>query len=294
MWAITAEYWDKCVSKVMKEAYEYMIFDGVITLPEENSSDVNEDESQSEVILSIENNTETTLLSTETTQISTISNDHSYSSDRSVLKNQIIKECTVDLISPPKLAKIHGVSQSTIKRWVRRSGKDLPSRYQQQLKKNEGVPKNADVQLVSIPNSATESLTKQLLANLKSKWPSLNASVTEVEQSSPNTKIAQEVMLDPQPSTSRKKLALSLKCPKCDFTTFQKNYLEKHVQAHKNCEHCGKDFHGKDVKRQLAVHMKSHQPTARTVCDFCKNSYSKPANLKRHEKTCSKKNEFLQ
>ena len=58
----------------MKEAYEYMIFDGVITLPEENSSDVNEDDSQSQVILSIENKT-------ETTQVSTISNDHSNSSD---------------------------------------------------------------------------------------------------------------------------------------------------------------------------------------------------------------------
>ena len=60
-----------------------------------------------------------------------------------------------------------------------------------------------------------------------------------------------------------------------------------------NCETCGKDFHG---KRQLASHQKTHQihSTGRTVCDICGNSYSKPANLKRHEKTCSKKNEFIQ
>ena len=237
MWAITAEYWDKCISKVMKEAYEYLIFDGVITLPEENSSDVNEDDSQSEVILSIENNA-------ETTQVSAIPEDQSYSSDRSVLKNKIIKQCTEDLISPPKLAKIHGVSQSTIKRWVRRSGKALPGRYEQQLKSK-------------VDNSATDSLTQQLIANLRSKWPLLNASVTKplVEQSSPKSMIVQEVMLDPQPSTSRKQLPLSLKCLKCDFKTSQKIYLDKHIQGHKNCERCGKDVHG---KRQFATHLKTH------------------------------------
>ena len=275
MWAITAEYWDKCVSKVMKEAYEYMIFDGVITLPEENSSDVKEDDTQSEVILSIENNT-------ETTQVSAISKGHSYSSDKSVLKNKIIKQCTEELISPPKLAKIHGVSQSTIKRWVRRSGKALPVRYQQQLKKK-------------VDNSATEALTKQLIENLRSKWPLLNASVTEpkVEQSSPNSKIVQEVMLDPQPSTSRKQLPLSLKCLKCDFKTSQKNYLDKHIQSHKDCEQCGETFHGMNGKRQLTAHLKTHQ-TVRTVCDFCNNRYTRPSSLKRHEKTCPKKNELLQ
>ena len=269
MWAITAEYWDKCVSKVMKEAYEYMIFDGVITLPEETSADVGDDDSESEVILSIENKT-------ETTQVSTISKDQSYASDRSALKNEIIKQCTEDLISPPKLAKIHGVSESTIKRWVRRSGKALPVRYQQLLKKK-------------VDNSATESLTKELIANLKSKWPILNASVIKpsVEQSSPNSTIEQEVMLDPQPSTSRKQLPMSLKCLKCDFKTYQKNYLDKHIQGHKDCEHCGKDFHG---KRQLATHLKTHRIPARTVCDFCNHRFSKPANLKKHEKTCPKKN----
>ena len=82
MWAIDAEYWDKCVSKVMKEAYEYMIFDGVITVPEETSSDVGDDDSESEVILSIENKT-------ETTQVSTMSDDHTYSSDKVILKNQL-------------------------------------------------------------------------------------------------------------------------------------------------------------------------------------------------------------
>ena len=283
MWAITAEYWDKCVSKVMKEAYEYMIFDGVITLPEETSADIGDDDSESEVILSIENKT-------ETTQVSTMSDDHTYSSDRVILKNQIIKQCTVELISPKKLAAFHGFSESTIKRWVKRSGATLPGRYQQPQKKIVDEFKNTH-----ISNPATEHLTNQLIANLKSKWPSLTASVTEpiVEQSSSNSSIVHEVTLDPQPSTSKKQLPLNLKCLKCDFKTSQKNYLEKHIQSHKDCEHCGETFHGMKAQRQLTAHLKTHR-TVRTVCDFCNNRYTRPSSLKRHEKTCQKKNELLQ
>ena len=31
MAAIDAEYWDKCVTKVMKEVHQYMIYDGLVT-----------------------------------------------------------------------------------------------------------------------------------------------------------------------------------------------------------------------------------------------------------------------
>ena len=80
---------------------------------------------------------------------------------------------------------------------------------------------------------------------------------------------------------------LPLKCPKCDFKTYQKIYLYLHIQGHYDCVLCEKVFSGKDGKRQLARHMKGHKSefTNRTVCDFCNNSYSKPSNMKKHEKT---------
>ena len=39
MAAIDAEYWDKCVSKVFKEVHQYMIYDGLITPPEDGIED---------------------------------------------------------------------------------------------------------------------------------------------------------------------------------------------------------------------------------------------------------------
>ena len=88
---------------------------------------------------------------------------------------------------------------------------------------------------------------------------------------------------------------LPLKCPKCDFKTFQKIYLYRHIEGHYDCELCEKVFCGRDGKRQLARHMKAHKLklTVRTVCDFCNNPYSKLSNLKRHEKVCPKKEEVL-
>ena len=86
---------------------------------------------------------------------------------------------------------------------------------------------------------------------------------------------------------------LPFKCPKCDFKTYQKNYLYLHIQGHYDCKLCEKVFSGRDGKRQLARHMKTHKLKARTVCDFCNNPYTKHSNLKRHEKTCPKKEEVF-
>ena len=100
--------------------------------------------------------------------------------------------------------------------------------------------------------------------------------------------LVQEVMPDPQLSKSRKKLSMSLKCPKFDYKTSQKIDLVKHIKDHYDCDHCDKGFYGGSGKRQLARHLKAHQSelTNCTVCDFCNNS--KSSNLKRHKKNMSK------
>ena len=76
---------------------------------------------------------------------------------------------------------------------------------------------------------------------------------------SPNGVLVQEVMPDPQLSKSRKKLSMSLKCPKCDYKTSQKKYLDEHIKGHYDCDNCGKSFYGGLGKCQLARHLKAHQ-----------------------------------
>ena len=54
-------------------------------------------------------------------------------------RNSIVKQCTEDLISPPELAKIHQISDRTIRNWVKESGSKLPSKYATSSASNANV-----------------------------------------------------------------------------------------------------------------------------------------------------------
>jgi hypothetical protein len=41
MEALDSVYWNKCIDKVMKEAEQYLIYDGIIAPPSDNSSTEN-------------------------------------------------------------------------------------------------------------------------------------------------------------------------------------------------------------------------------------------------------------
>ena len=99
--------------------------------------------------------------------------------DKAELKKLIIKQCTEDLISPPKLEKLHNIGKDTIIRWVKRSGAKLPTKYNEHsMKLHTKKPLG--------PNEQTASLTNELISNLKSKWPSLTGTETNVDlQNSP-------------------------------------------------------------------------------------------------------------
>ena len=187
---------------------------------------------------------------------------------------------------------------------------------------SDEVPHNFSCSLCNYKSQAEHDFKNHIESTHdKSDCKSLNASVTEA---------VKEIMLDSQSSISRKQLHLSLKCPKCDFKTSgkyyldqhikshndpqplnsriklprslkctkcdfkasRKHYLDKHIKSHNDCEHCGEIFSGSGGKRQLARHLKIHK-IVRTVCDFCNNPYTKHSSLKRHEKTCPKKEEVL-
>ena len=57
-------------------------------------------------------------------------------------KNQVIRECTEDHISPVELARKHNVSADTIRAWIRRAGLTQPKTYRRAA---DSLPSNAVV-----------------------------------------------------------------------------------------------------------------------------------------------------
>ena len=164
MAAIDAEYWDKCVSKVFKEVHQYMIYDGLIP-----PDDVIEENLVPEAPVP-ESVTEG-----DSDDVIVPANNTSSSEDKNndELKNVIVKQCTEELISPSKLASMHQKSEKTIRKWLKSSGVTLPQKYTQKSKQKITFSTYKEDRSLSTANYATQSLTKELILNLKSKWPSL-------------------------------------------------------------------------------------------------------------------------
>ena len=166
MAAIDAEYWDKCVSKVMKEVHQYMIYDGLVTeevvednlAPESPLADSIPEEGDDDIM-------------PHTSSYVPANNTEEKNDD---FKNFIVKQCTEELISPTKLATMHKKSEKTIRQWVKSSGVPLPQKYQQKSQQKITFLSYKEDRSLSRANNATQSLAKELILNLKSKWPSLS------------------------------------------------------------------------------------------------------------------------
>jgi hypothetical protein len=84
-------------------------------------------------------------------------------------KNLVVKQCTEELISPARLAQIHKVDRDTVKRWVKNSGKKLPTKYALQIegksytyppikpKTSELFHNNQSISTQSFPEEDSES-----------------------------------------------------------------------------------------------------------------------------------------
>ena len=104
------------------------------------------------------------------------------------------------------------------------------------------------------------------------------------------------ISLDPELQNENKSIEKIFQCPKCSFTTSNKHNLDRHVNAHYDCQHCGKVFVGKHGKAALASHVKTHQektqqvrPKKQQLCLFCNKDYKNWSNKNRHMKICKKK-----
>ena len=172
MAAIDAEYWDKCVSKVFKEVHQYMIYDGLVTPPE----DVIEENLAPEASLPdiINEGVDDDVMPHTSSIVQGNNTTSSEDKNNDELKNIIVKQCTEELISPSKLASMHKKSEKTIRKWVKSSGVPLPQKYQQKSKQKITFSTYTEDLSRSTANNATQSLAKELILNLKSKWPSLS------------------------------------------------------------------------------------------------------------------------
>ena len=186
-------------------------------------------------------------------------------------KNLVVKQCTEELISPARLAQIHRIDRDTIKRWVKNSGKKLPTKYVLQI---EGK---------SYTYPPIKPKTSELCHN--------NQSIST--QSFPEEDSESSNDVDIQQEFQEKKYFF---CPKCEYKGSLQCYLDTHLKSHQDCNQCGQTFFGGHSKRDLATHLKKHEVKLmklknpkQFICQFCKVKYKSKFSMNRHENICPKK-----
>ena len=275
MAAIDAEYWNKCVSKVMKEAEQYLIYDGLI---EDNSSEDLVLETPAEASIEMSEFEVATIDEQVTTNVSEETSNSDVNS-KAQFKALAIWQCTEELISPIELSKMYGVSRRTIQFWVTSSGATLPQKYRK---------KCLDV---SIPINDQPSLSTSSSSTVFGDHSYTRTDFTSTLERATALEI-------PTTADSLKKVVPSAKTklhcpiPMCNFETSRKNYLDSHIKSHTSCEHCGEVFPG---KRQLTVHLTKHKPKDKPkkqyLCDFCSKDCKCRQSKWRHMKTCKKRSD---
>jgi hypothetical protein len=79
----------------------------------------------------------------------------------------------------------------------------------------------------------------------------------------------------------------NLTCPKpnCSYETYQKRYLDQHLQGHHDCPYCDKLFSGNQAKRSLVRHLQVHGvQTEDFKCRACQKTFKAKDNLMSHQK----------
>ena len=279
MEAVDRDYWNKCIDKVMKEAEQYLIYDGIIAPPCDTSSTENDGIPNSNVsefvTISSVSNAQSTKKGTKKQLKPVVKKKRRVIQGGLEFRNLVVKQCTKELISPTRLASMHGISIRTIQKWVTRSGAKLPHKYKKQLL-NVTIPINyqpAHSDSVLCTTFGDHSYTKtdfnlSAKKNLTSETPSVSTAAQNIKLDHSATKI--------------------LKCPMCNFQTSRKNCLDSHIKSHATCKHCGQVFLG---NRQMAVHLTTHKEKKNYLCDFCNMDCKKCSNKKRHMKICKKRPE---
>ena len=190
----------------------------------------------------------------------------SFTENNDKIKSLIVKQCTEELISPIILANRHKKSERTIRNSVTSSGAQLPLKYREKSQQKIAVTSNyKDHSLVSA-NNATQQLTKQLVLNLKSNWPSLSNTI-ESQLNSSNSRNCETISLEPdlenkskidENKLGRKKIIPVLDLEELTVDRPSQKSLTENQSLVTNMLTCSKDNCGfkTKLKRGLDLHIK--------------------------------------
>ena len=289
MEAVDSIYWNKCIDKVMKEADQYLIYDGIVASPNDTSSENLDVDIPSQVSLpgceSAENDEIlTSNVSKMTTSIpkTKLKNVDIKKRRRKIpgglrFRSLVVKQCTKDLISPTKLSSKHGISIRTIQYWVTSSGAKMPQKYKKELLK-VFIPTNNQP-------SSSDSISATTFGDHSYTRTDFNFPASQ-ETASARPSVSTAVQ-KANPCTVK-----PLKCPICRFETLRKNALDLHIRSHgptgldTSCKECGEVF---PDKHQLAIHLTLHKRENNNLCKFCSKEFKHLTNKRRHMKTCKKR-----
>ena len=99
---------------------------------------------------------------------------------------------------------MHKKSEKTIRNWVKSSGLKLPLKYREKSQQKIAFTSNYGHHSLVTANNATQRLTKQLVLNLKSNWPSLSKNTIDSQPKSSNSTNCETISIETDLKKKRK------------------------------------------------------------------------------------------
>ena len=317
---IDADYWRKCVLHVLRKEIPYYIAhdaspghqDKLVVFSPSRWLTIEDVFHNDETIIepsSPKSICDTNLPSTSTWRANTFTD---------LDQDAIIAECTDNKISPVKVAEQFETSPYIVRNLLKRSGKDLPEKYLEKMdnrpvKRRRLEPENHHSDSIQInKNPIPSTIDKKGKGKGKGKGKSSQI-VNSTNPAAPenfdllsnasNSLIQNENALELKPSPTLgtvldwkdpliqppvKNQKPMFSCPKtnCTYETNQSNHLKLHINNHFDCTQCEKTFQGKNAKRSLTVHLKSHgiiDQSKLFKCELCKKTFSTKVTKEKHQ-----------
>ena len=261
---------EEACAKIMKNADQYSIKDGIISPP----SDVS--------------------------KIATISSvsDAPKLTDRKLkpvkkrkglrIRELVVQQCTEDLISPAELSKRHGVSIRTIQIWVTSSGAKLPLKYKKKIPKVQKVKLDPCTKILD---------DNKKIARTAKKRPSLSLSVS-LHCHMCNFETSRKNCLDAH-------IKSHISCELCGKVFPGKPKLAVHLTTHKQkkkqvCMFCNREFNDKSnkwrhekicKKRPEGVKLLGQEGNKPFKCNECDKAFFTKQYMKVHKKKFHNQND---
>ena len=315
---IDADYWKKCVLHVLrKEIPYYLAHDASpdkvesVQLSPSRWYTIEDVFTNDETM--IEPSTSKSICDTKQPSTSTWRANTLTDLDQSA----IIAECAENKISPVKVAERFETSPFIVRNLLKRSGKDLPTKYLEKMdnrpvKRRRLETENHHSDSIQIPIPSTVDKKGKGKGKGKGKSSQIVKSTSTSQAAlenldllsiAPNSLFKNETALEIKPSPTMgtvldwkdpliqppvKNQKPMFSCPKndCTYETNQGNHLKLHIKNHFDCTQCEKTFQGKNANRSLIRHLKSHGIIDQSKvfqCELCKKTFSTKFTKEKHQ-----------